>query len=62
MQYPTVSYSHPLFVFAAQLLMFSYELQRRLRLKGAPVDVFAVHPGEQCELISCLGHGAASLH
>jgi NAD(P)-dependent dehydrogenase (short-subunit alcohol dehydrogenase family) len=28
-----------------QLIMFSYELQRRLRLQGAPVDVFAVHPG-----------------
>jgi NAD(P)-dependent dehydrogenase (short-subunit alcohol dehydrogenase family) len=26
-------------------LMFTYELQRRLRLMGAPVEAFAVHPG-----------------
>jgi len=28
------------------LLLFTYELQRRLRLAGAPVEAFAVHPGE----------------
>lgn len=28
-----------------QLLMHSYELQRRLRLAGTQVDCFPVHPG-----------------
>jgi len=27
------------------LLLFTYELQRRLRLAGAPVEAFPVHPG-----------------
>jgi hypothetical protein len=27
-------------------IMFSHELQRRLRLAGKDVDCFAVHPGE----------------
>lgn len=38
---------------ALQLLMFSYELQRRIRLQGAPMDVFAVHPGG-CALLPWL--------
>eukprot|EP00882_Tetradesmus_deserticola_P032803 GHRQ01037392.1.p1 GENE.GHRQ01037392.1~~GHRQ01037392.1.p1 ORF type:complete len:126 (-),score=42.75 GHRQ01037392.1:110-487(-) len=28
------------------LLLFTFELQRRLRLAGAQVEAFAVHPGE----------------
>jgi NAD(P)-dependent dehydrogenase (short-subunit alcohol dehydrogenase family) len=28
------------------LLLFTLELQRRLRLAGAQVEAFAVHPGE----------------
>lgn len=34
------------YLLCLQLIMFSFELQRRLRLQGAPVDVFAVHPGQ----------------
>lgn len=44
-----------------QLIMFTFELQRRLRLQGAPVDCFAVHPGKGAWLddVHC-AQGAAS--
>jgi NAD(P)-dependent dehydrogenase (short-subunit alcohol dehydrogenase family) len=29
-----------------ELLLFTFELQRRLRLAGAQVEAFAVHPGK----------------
>jgi len=41
--------------------MFTFELQRRLRLQGAPVDCFAVHPGTAAFLDGIHGVlGAAS--
>lgn len=58
-RFPAARVFPALSLFPPQIIMFSYELQRRLRLQGAPVDVFAVHPGMNvcvCVLLSVIVH------